>query len=377
MRRGRLLVILAALTSAAWPAFGQTTATEEPKITLSGYVQPQLEVRSTDGTTQDQALLRRAVITLDIGLTRTWQAEFQTDFGPLTDDSDRIIVKNALIKYAGWEETHGIVLTIGNQKIPFSRSVLGSSSRRGLVERPFTGDRGYGSPGRAISVRADGWHRDKTVFWSAAVAETRHSGDPDELRIDGVAELGDDGIEGHLLGGRLEWHPLGEVPREHGDFTRGPLRVTLGAGAYVWGNDDDSEADDRVVDVSRVSGVEISAAVRGGGWSIDAEFEHVSARARRPFPGGGLYALGDTHVRKASVEAGYMLVPDRFELLTAVDTLDARTFGRGWHRAAVGVNWYVRRHALKFSFMHRESFGDEGVPEGRSRGAYLQAHVGF
>jgi hypothetical protein len=72
-----------------------------------------------------------------------------------------------------------------------------------------------------------------------------------------------------------------------------------------------------------------------------------------------------------------MLVPDRFELLTAVDTLDARSFDRGWHRAAVGVNWYVRRHALKFSFMHRESFRDEGVPEGRSRAAYLQAHVAF
>jgi phosphate-selective porin OprO and OprP len=373
-----LLVILAVLTSAARPAIAQTPpATDDPKVALSGYIQPQLEIRAAGGATRDQALLRRAVVTLDITLTNNWQAEFQTDFGPLTDDSDRITVKNALIKYAGWEDTHGIVLTIGNQKIPFSRSTLGSSSRRGLVERPFTGDRGYGSPGRAISLRADGWHRNKTFFWSASVADTRHSGDPDELRIDGAAELGDDGMEGHLLGGRVEFHPLGEVPREHGDFMHGPLRVTVGAGAYAWRSDGDSEVTAHIVDVSRVSGLEISGALRGAGLSVDAEFEHVSADARRPLPADGLYALGNTDVRKASIEVGYMLVSERFELLTAADTLDTRTFDRPWRRVAVGANWYVKRHALKFSFMHRESLKDEGAAEGRSRATYLQAHVGF
>jgi hypothetical protein len=363
-------------TSAAGPASAQQQDT--PRVSLSGYVQPQFELRSNDGRTQDQALVRRAVVALGIDIATNWEGEFQADFGPLTDDSDRVTVKNTLVRYTGWQDRHGIVVALGNQKLPFSRALIVSSSRRGLVERPFTGDRAFGSPGRALSMRADGWHRDHTIFWSAAIADTRHSGEPDELRLDGVAELGDRGNEGHLVGGRVEFHPFGEARRDHGDFTHGPLRVSVGTAVYGWRSDGDSTLDpEQEVDVRRVSAIEISGGLRGGGLSVDAEFEHVSARARRPFPGDGLYALGDTYVRKGSIEAGYMLVRERFEVLGSVDALDARTYERVWHRVSGGMNWYVKRHALKFSVMHRESFNDQGVDQVRSRATYVQAQFAF
>lgn len=371
---GVLLVLLASWTGSA---FAQAPPADAAKVSVSGYIQPQWEVRTTDDGSRDRSRLRRAVVTLDVALGRNWQAELQTDLGPLTSDGDRVVVKNALIAYAGWEAQYGVVLTVGNQKIPFSRSVLASSSRRGLVERPFTGDRAYGSPGRALSIRADGWHRGKTIFWSAAVADTRHGTDLDELRLDGVAELGDDGLEGHLLAGRVEFHPFGEVTRTHGDFDRGPLRVTVGGGVYGWQSDADSPLTAQAADVNRVSGLEVSGALRGAGLSVDAEFEHVSASARRPFPSDGLYANGSTHLRKASVEAGYMILPGRFELLAAVDALHTPTFDRPWRRIAAGANWYVKQHDVKFSFMHRESLNDEGVREGRSRAAYVQAQFAF
>ena len=376
MRWLRFAVGLVALTSVPFPARAQTAPPSEPKVSFSGYIQPQWEIVSRDRETRDHAFIRRAVVILDVNLTENWQAELQTDFGPLTDDSDRVIVKNALIKYAGWEKTRGIVVAVGNQKVPFSRSLFGSSSRRGLIERPFTGDRAYGSPGRAISIRADGWHREKTVFWSASLAETRHSANPFEIRLDGVAELGDRGMEGHLVAGRLEFHPLGAVAREHGDFARGPLRVTIATAAYDWRNDGDKEFVAGDVEASRVSGVEVSGGLRAAGLSIDAEFEHVSADARRPVP-GSLYADGHARVRKASIEAGYMLVREHLEALAAVDALDATTFGSPWRRMAFGVNWYVKRHDLKFSIMHRESFNERGVSEVRSRATYVQTQFAF
>ena len=372
-----LFIILVALASASRPALAQTAASAEPKVSISGYIQPQWELRSRDGETRDQALIRRAVVALGIELTDNWHAELQTDFGPLTDDGDRVVVKNALIKYAGWEKTHGIIVTVGNQKVPFSRALFGSSSRRGLIERPFTGDRAYGSPGRALSLRADGWHRQNTIFWSASLADTRHSAEPSEIRLDGVAELGDRGNEGHLVAGRLEFHPLGEVPREHGDFDRGPLRVTVATAAYAWRSDGDSSVMAGDVAATRVSGLEVSGALRVRGLSVDAEFEHVSADARRPILDDSWYTSGDTHVRKGSIEAGYLILREHLEALAGFDVLDARTFDTSWRRVAGGLNWYVNRHRLKLSLMHRESFNDLGVNDARSRATYVQTHFAF
>lgn len=377
MRLPRLFIILVALTSASRPALAQPPASPEPKVSISGYIQPQWEFRSREGETHDHASIRRAVVALDITLTDNWHAELQTDFGPLTDDDDRVIVKNALITYAGWEQTRGIVVMVGNQKVPFSRALFASSSRRGLIERPFTGDRAYGSPGRALSIRADGWHRRRSIFWSASLAETRHSADPFEIRLDGVAGLGDRGTEGHLVAGRFEFHPLGEVPREHGDFDRGPLRVTVATAAYAWRSDGDTRLAPADVEASRVSGLEVSGALRARGLSIDAEFEHVSAGARRPFLDDSWYMSGDTHVRKGSIEAGYLILREHLEALAGVDMLDAPRFDTSWRRFAGGLNWYVSRHRLKFSFMHRESFNDLGVNGARSRATYVQTQIAF
>lgn len=121
------------------------------------------------------------------------------------------MIKNAYVQFTGWESS-GIVLTIGNQKMPLSRPLLLSSSRRGLIERPFTGDRAYGSPGRAPSVKAEGWHRGKRLYWAMVVGDSRQVPDPDEVRVEGPAESGKTGNQGPIAGGRVELHPLGERP---------------------------------------------------------------------------------------------------------------------------------------------------------------------
>ena len=373
-RRFAAALALAACATTALPA-QQPPA--EPKISFSGYVQPQYQVELAGGDRSDRALLRRAVVTFDVEMSGNWRGELQADLGPVTSGGDRVIVKNAFLQFTGWKD-QGVLVTAGNQKLPFSRALLASSSRRGLVERPFTGDRGLGSPGRALSLKVDGWHRARTLYWSAAVAESRQSGERDEIRIDGPAEAGDDGYEGNVLAGRLEWHPLGEVSRDHGDFARGPVRLTAGVAAYGWWNDGDVRAGEGGgAEAARASGLELSGALRGQGLSVDAEFERITAAARPGSTDGGIYAGGEAAIRKASIEAGYMVLRERLEALAAIDEADTRTFDRPWRRAAAGVNWYVRRHALKFSLMHREGFNHLGVRGRRSRATYLQSQLAF
>ncbi len=371
---GPVIVLLCAVP----PVLAQTPqSADTPKLTVSGYLQPQYEALSIGGETRDRALFRRLLLVFDARLPKAWEAGLQLDFGPVASGDDRLIVKDAFLRYTGLED-RGLVLTIGNQKMPFSRSLLASASRRSLVERPIAGDRAFGSPGRALSVKLDGWRRGRTLYWAAALASTHQSPVAHEIRLHGAAEAEASWNEGPLLGGRVEFHPRGEVSRAQGDFDRGRFRYTVGAAAYGWWNDDDVERHGSgAVDAERIQALEISGGLRGHGVSVDAEFEHVASHATDPGPTIGLYEDGTAIIDKGSLEAGYMVVPRRLELLAGFDALDAPVFEVPWRRASAGVNWYVSSHALKFSVQHRESFDDRGVREGRSHATYVQAQIAF
>jgi phosphate-selective porin OprO and OprP len=374
--RGVFSCLIVAFLVPELAAAQATSPAGEPQFSFSGYFQPQFELHSDGQRTTDRALFRRMVLAFKVMLPADWNAEFQIDAGPVASGGDRLIVKNAYLQYTGWQ-SRGLSLTIGNQKLPFSRSVLAPSSGRGLIERPFAGDRSFGSPGRAPAVKMDGWHRGRTIHWSAALAASRHSPDPEELRLDGPAEAGPGWNEGALTGGRIELHPLGEVPRAQGDLSRGPVRFTLGAGAYSWWNDDDVERHAGGVDADRVAAVEVSGGLRGRGLSVDAEFEHIVSHAVESAITTGLYSGQKATIDKGSIEAGYMVLPRRLEALAAVDRLTAAVFEHPWHRAAAGIVWYVRGPDIRVSFTHRASFDERGIRNRRSRSTYLQTHLSF
>ena len=362
------------------PAAAQQPAPAAPaqtRVSFSGYMQPQYELNTRDGETQDRAFFRRLFLTLDAVTGKDWSAEVQVDVGRVASGADRIVIKNAYLQYGGWRE-RGITFTLGNQKPPFSRSLIASSSRRSLVERPFTGDRAFGSPGRLIGAKVDGWHRGRTIYWSGLAGVTRNSPDPSEIRLDGAAEGGQGWNEGPMVVGRVEIHPRGEVVRDYGDFTRGPLRFTIGAAAYRWWNDEDIAAHSgQAVDASRVAALELSGGLRGSGVTIETEFEHVTGDALDPSATIGLYVDGHLSLNKTSVESGYMLVRERLEVLGGADVMTADSFDTAWQRLSGGMNVYINRHALKVSLMHRESFNDNGVDGARSRATYVQTQFAF
>ena len=349
-----------------------------PRVSFSGYVQPQYEMRTADGESIDRTLFRRMFFTLDARPFENWTGQFQVDAGRLVSFGDRPVVKNAYIQYTGWHD-QGLTLTIGNQKPSFSRSLITSSSRRALIERSFTGDRLYGNPGRAPLIKLEGTHQDRHVYWAVAGGTSRQVPDAEFVRVDGPAETGSAGIhEGPIASGRLEIFPLGDMSREQADFGHTPLRVGLAVGTYGWWNDNDAPPPGNgSITLSHVHGYEISAAVRGGGAWVDAAYNRIDAEAIDPGAASGLYSGGRALLNQASVEGGYLLWQPHLEAVGMFDAMTADAFVDTWQRVTGGMNWYMRRHDLKVSVMHRESFNERGVADARSHTTYLQMQFAF
>lgn len=386
MRSTIVTLLLAAVAASVVPASAQIVVVDkgDQKLSISGYLQPQYTRTAIHGAEpRDLTLFRRMVLSLQGTATRNWLGTFQFDLAPAAV-GDHVIVKDANLQYLGLRD-RGLTITIGNQKPPFSRSLITSSARRSLVERPFTGDRSFGSLGRAIGAKIDGINHTHTLLWSGEIASALHAPGVNQIRTDGITEAGADWNEGVLVVGRVEFQPLGDTPREQGDFSGAGWKINIALAGYTWHNDGDrnlytangASTSTTQVDTSGVKGLEASAALRGHGWSIDSEMERISSDTIDPAFSGGLYAAGEATLVKGSVEAGRMVVARHLEVVGAYDVLNARTYGRPWQRAAAGLSWYVADHHVKFQIMHRVSHGVLGVADTRAATTFAQAQFAF
>jgi phosphate-selective porin OprO and OprP len=382
LRPAILAAAAAILISAATPGFGQNTPAAASTVKVGGYTQAQYELIARDGDTTDRVFFRRVMVALDAAPAPHWAARVQADLAPLTSGGN-VILKDAYLRYTGLEG-RGLTLTIGNQKPPFSRSLYVSSARRGLVERPYTGDRGFGSPGRIIAIKLDGRNAGDRVQWSGALGSALHAPDVDSLRLDSIAEAGADWNQGVVGIGRIEFHPFGATARDWGAFG-GPSRIVIGAAAYAWRNDGDHNAyttagratDPSRADLQLARGAELSVGWRGRRVSVDSEYHYVSASTIDETFTGGIYERGDAVLHEWSVEAGLMIVPGTIEMLGSIDALDIAARDPRATRQALGVNWYIVGHALKVSLMERWTSDDRGVRGARLHATYAQAQVAF
>jgi hypothetical protein len=312
-----------------------------------------------------------------------WAGEIQVDASGSVL-GDRLLVRDAWLRYLGFAE-QGLTITMGNQKTPFARSALASTTRRGLIERPATGERPFGAPGRTMSVQIEGRHDGERLQWAAAIGSALHAPDVLEIRIDGIADARDTWNDGLMGAGRIEWHPRGAVPRDQGDFTRSAFRVVTAASMYVWHNDGDrnlfttdgTATSTLFADADRARGLEISTGLRGHGFSLDAAWQRISAHTVDPRFTGGIYRSGSALFYSTSIEAGYMVLPGKLEILGGFDTVDIEARPSLAYRPAFGVSWYVYQHRLKFQFSHRESFNVLGATDARGRSTTVQAQVAF
>jgi phosphate-selective porin OprO/OprP len=342
-------------------------------VTVGGVIQAE--------TTRDRVFFRRLLLAVQIVATKDWTGQIQIDVAPSVL-GDRVVVRDAYLRYLGWTP-HGLTVTVGNQKMPFSRAALVSASRRGLIERSAPGERPFGTPGRALAAQIEG--RGQHVQWAAALASVLHSPDVLEIRLDGLPESRDTWNEGVLGAGRAEWHPLGNMPRDQSDFCRSPLRIAVGAGAYVWHNDGDrtlfttdgTGTSTVFADADDAQGVEVSGGLRGHGFSLDASWQRISARTIDPALTAGIYQRGEAVFQVTGFEGGYMVLPRKLEVLGSFDTLDIAARPSLAYRPAFGANWYLNQHRLKFQFMHRETFDALGARGVRGHATTPQTQLAF
>lgn len=336
---------------------------DEKKVEIGGRIQ--FQYHSSDpmgGSSSDEFFFRRLRPYIQATVTENWVGKIQFDLGK-ADGSNEVAVKDAYMQYTGWDNHK---LTIGNSKTPFSREFLTSSTRQQLVERSFVGDHNFGSPDRQLGLRLDGSAAEKKITYSAAVGSESHDPDISKLDFDTPANASSDWNEGIVVAARVDYHPLGYMKFDQADFRSDDFKFNVSVAAFTWSNDDDNNPytdavtgmvnatgiADGKVDVDGADGVELSAGVRGHGFSADAEYQMISADTVDPAWTGGLYLNGTTDLDKMAVEAGYMF-HKKVEIVAGWDSLDADNFTDSVDRTSVGLNWYLNKHKAKIQTTFR------------------------
>jgi hypothetical protein len=340
-------------------------------VKLGGRIQLQYHSDDPDGgDSEDELFFRRFRPYIEGSLHKDWKGKFQWDMGK-ANGSNEIAVKDAYIQYQGID---GVKITIGNAFVPFSREQLTSSKKTQLIERTFVGDHNYGTPDRQLGVHLTGAALDKKLTWGASVAKGAIDPSSSKLDFDTLANKDSDFIKGWMYGGRVDYHPFGNLKMSQGDF-KGDFKATIGAGAFAWSNDDD--VFNAGSDVDEVTGFEISGAVRGAGLSIDAQYNLFNAETIDSTLTSGLYKDGETELENFAVEGGYMVLPALLELVAGYEYQDADNYADTWTRTSVGANYFIEKHDIKLQATYRVGENLNGTKGNDADEFFLQMQYVF
>ena len=333
-------------------AGGVTYKDGDKYIKIGGRLQLQYYHASPEtGASEDDLFFRRLRPYIEGSTHKDWKAKIQFDLGKAEDDNE-VALKDAYFQYKGFDN---MKLTVGNANFPFSRELLTSSKYQQLVERTFVGDHNYGTPDRQTGIHLTGNSDSKKVTWGASVAMGAVDPDDDKLDFEPIVNRNGDFNEGLMVGGRVDFHPLGKLKFSQGDFS-GKTKATIGIAAFSWSNDEDNNSGNGAggkPDVDAVTGVEISGALRSGGFSIDAEINSFDADTVDTAYSGGLYGNGETTLDNMAIEAGYMIAGNSAEIVLGYETQDADGYADDWTRTSVGANWFFHKHDAKIQLTYR------------------------
>ena len=366
----RALVFTAAIVSASQSIAGITLYNKDGKyLKIGGRIQ--IQYHQTDpsvGTTTDDVFFRRLRPYIEGSLHKDWKGKFQWDMGK-ADGSNEIAVKDAYFQYKGYK---GMKVTLGNSLVPFSRELLTSSKKQGFVERTFVGDHNYGSPDRALGLHLSG--TSGQVKWGASFASSSIDPSSSKIDFDTPVNSNSDFNEGWIAAARAEFHIIGNVKLSQGNFQRSN-GLSIAIAGFNWSNDDDNNGSANSLD--GVTGLELSLAYRVAGLSLDLQYNKFEADTTNPALTSGLYVNGSTTLENWSVEAGYMISPSKVELMLGVSGQDADGYADEWTRTTVGINYYVKKHNIKYQLSYRQNENVDGTIGNDSDEIFLQAQYVF
>lgn len=353
------------------------------KLELGIKVQLQYYHLGGDDWSEEKLYFRRLRPALEATFSPSWEAEAEFDFGD-TIEGEKVEFKDMFVSYVGLE-SKGFLITMGNEKAVFSRQLQSSSKSLTLVERGFVGIDDFGSLDRVLGARVDGRDSTERLHLAASLGLASHKPDSSQMEFDSPLNAGDDANRGWSLSGRVELQPLGEVDYDQGDFGSEPLRFAVAAAAYRWSNDgsrntyteNGRSTREDVADLDRCHGVELSSAVRGRGLSADAEIQWVGGETTDRDFEGGLYSQGEADLSKLSAQSGYMVVPERLQIVGGYDRLDAATYASAWNRLSLGATYYWKRQRLKLQFNYILHWSFSGVSGDDPRAVVTQLQIVF
>ncbi|MBW2475859.1 MAG: hypothetical protein JRE63_00885 [Deltaproteobacteria bacterium] len=367
-------------------------------VKVGGRIQLQYHYEDPDeGDSTDEVFFRRLRPYLEGSIHKDWKGKFQFDYGKAEDDNE-VSIKDAYMQYKGIDN---VKITLGNANFPFSRELLTSSKKQQLVERTFVGDHNYGTPDRNAGLHITGGLMDNQITFGVSAAASDIDPDAKKLDFDTPVNRNDDFNQGWMFGGRVDWHPMGYLKMEQGDFKRDEIKATLGVAAFAWDNDDDNNTnpskdgnaiddsgdfildDDgdfirvKKPDVDSVTGFEVSGAFRGYGVSVDAEYNLFDAETIDSTYNGGLYEDGETELENFAIEGGYMVIPSKLEIVAGYQVQDADNYDEEWERTSFGLNYFFKKHDIKLQATYRMGENKDGVKDNDLDELFVQAQYVF
>jgi len=163
---------------------------------------------SAADTKTDELFFRRFRPYIEGSLHKDWMGKFEWDMGKAENDNE-ISIKDAYFRYKGFNT---VTITVGNYTFPFSRETITSSNKRQTVEVSFTENHDYGPPEKNAGIHLNGYiTKDKRVTWGLSAVSACIDPHNKKLDFDTPVNKNGDFNEGWIVGGRIDFHPLGEL----------------------------------------------------------------------------------------------------------------------------------------------------------------------
>jgi hypothetical protein len=317
----------------------------------------------------DDIFFRRLRVRVAGSMHKDWKGQVEWDMGKASGDNE-VSVKETWMQYGGW---NNMTLKIGNSSFPFSREFMTPYTKQQLVERTFVGDLNYGTPDKNVGLHLRGHNNDKKVTYRASASIGSVQSNDAKLRFNTPVNKLEGYTDGYMIGGRVDYHPLGFVKFQQGDFS-GKTRFTVGAAAYSWSNDNDIAVNTE--DVDTITALEVSGAFRSHGFSIDAQYNSFDSEMVDASYTGGLYRSGKTTLENTAIEGGYMF-NNKVEIVAGYQSQDADNYATSWNRSSLGANWFIKGNDIKVQLSYRIGENLDGVSGNDKDEIFLQTQFDF
>ena len=351
----------------------------EKYVKFGGRIQLQYYIDDPDEKdSEDKLFFRRLRPYIEGSAHKDWKGKFQWDMGKSTTE-----IKDAYLQYKGIED---IKISIGNANFPFSRELLTSSKKQQLIERTFVGDHNYGTPDRQAGIHVEGSSLNKTFQFKTSIAIGAIDPDNKKLDFDTVISLnkGHDWSEGPMIGARIDFFPLGHFKFSQGDFADDDIKIGFGLSAFTWANDSDNltpysieNEHTKKLDVDKVTGLEADIAIRGFGFSVDMQYNTFNSDLVDAGITNGLYKDSSTTLENYAIEGGFMIVPEKLEIVAGYQVQDADNYAKNWDRVSIGVNFYIHKHDIKTGVTYRQNSNKDGIDGNDVNETFLQTQYVF